>query len=213
MPASGSTIRAKAVATGRFGSTMSIEANGSAATTSKRTARDGSFCVNDRASRQTSNKFAGICLVWTELFARAAAGNPPGTVFLRETFVSLQMPGNCTGRRVFSPETHASCTEVPNMLTITPRAARVSIPISIMFRRSGEEDWLAGKVVNLSESGRAVRSDGAATRHAGRGAPVAAHAGRLASPRVSRSARRKSCEHPTSGVTAVRFDECRFLLE
>ena len=35
----------------------------------------------------------------------------------------------------------------------TQRARRIALPISIMYRRAGEEDWHPSKVVNLSESG------------------------------------------------------------
>src|SRR5437762_14263209 len=73
--------------------------------------------------------------------------------FSGETFVAVQMPGYCQGRRVSCQRPRAAMQEVFGMLTITPRAARVSIPMAIMYRRAGEEDWLSGKVVNLSESG------------------------------------------------------------
>jgi len=34
-----------------------------------------------------------------------------------------------------------------------PRAERVSFPIPILYRRSGDEDWFPSKVMNLSDSG------------------------------------------------------------
>lgn len=98
------------------------------------------------------------------------------------------------------------------MLTITPRAARISIPIPIMFRRTGEEDWLAGKVVNLSESGVLF---GPTELVPGTMVEV------LLSPPVqvgSLTTGKQVCAAEVVratdvGATAVRFDECRFLLE
>ena len=98
------------------------------------------------------------------------------------------------------------------MLTITPRAARVSIPMSIMFRRSGDEDWLSGKVVNLSESGVLF---GPTELTPGTSIEV------LLSPPIqvgSLATGKQVCAAEVVrasdiGVAAVRFDECRFLLE
>ena len=98
------------------------------------------------------------------------------------------------------------------LMTITPRAARVSMPIPIMFRRSGDEDWLAGKVVNLSESGVLF---GPTELRPGTQVEV------LLSPPVqvgTFATGRQVCAAEVVratdvGVTAVRFDECRFLLE
>lgn len=39
------------------------------------------------------------------------------------------------------------------MLTIIPRADRVALPMPIMYRRTGEEDWFPSRVLNISESG------------------------------------------------------------
>jgi hypothetical protein len=98
------------------------------------------------------------------------------------------------------------------MLTITPRAARLSIPMSIMYRRSGEEDWLSGKVVNLSESGVLF---GPTELQPGASVEV------LLSPPIqvgSLATGKQVCAAEVVrasdiGATAVRFDECRFLLE
>jgi hypothetical protein len=98
------------------------------------------------------------------------------------------------------------------MLTITPRASRVALPIPIMFRRSGEEEWLAGRVVNLSESGVLF-------------GPTELSPGTMVE--VLLSAPVQVGSFPTGkqvcaaevvratdvGATAVRFEECRFLLE
>jgi len=98
------------------------------------------------------------------------------------------------------------------MLTITPRAARVSMNLPIMFRRAGDEEWLAGKVVNLSESGVLF---GPTELRPGTQVEV------LLSPPVqvgSFATGKQVCvaevvRASEVGTTAVRFDECRFLLE
>jgi hypothetical protein len=102
--------------------------------------------------------------------------------------------------------------EVQNMLTITPRAARVSIPMSIMYRRTGDEDWLFCKVVNLSESGVLFGPTGL---QPGTSIEV------LLSPPIqigSLAIGKQVCAAEVvrasdMGVAAVRFEECRFLLE
>ena len=98
------------------------------------------------------------------------------------------------------------------MLTITPRAARVSVPMSIMYRRSGEEDWLFCKVVNLSESGMLF---GPAALQPGTSVEL------LLSPPIqvgSLATGKQVCAAEVvrasdMGEAAVRFEECRFLLE
>ena len=35
----------------------------------------------------------------------------------------------------------------------SPRAERLAFPISIMYRRRGDEDWFPSRVMNLSDSG------------------------------------------------------------
>ena len=98
------------------------------------------------------------------------------------------------------------------MLTITPGRRASRCRFSIMFRRSGEEDWLAGKVVNLSESGVLFGPTELRPGTHGRGAAVAARAGgRLRHGQAG--LRGRSRAGLGRGVTAVRFDECRFLLE
>jgi PilZ domain len=112
----------------------------------------------------------------------------------------------------YAPVSGLGRRKVQTMLTITPRAARVSMPIPIMFRRTGEEDWLAGKVVNLSESGVLFGPTELAP-----GTMVEV----LLSPPVqvgSLTTGKQVCAAEVVrasdiGATAVRFDECRFLLE
>ena len=98
------------------------------------------------------------------------------------------------------------------MLTITPRAARVSIPFPIMYRRAGDEDWLSGRVVNLSESGVLF---GPTELQPGASVEV------LLSPPIqvgSLATGKQVCAAEVVrasdiGAAAVRFEECRFLLE
>jgi len=98
------------------------------------------------------------------------------------------------------------------MLTITPRARRVAIPMPIRFRRTGEEEWLSGKVVNLSETGVLF---GPTELTPGTAVEV------LLSPPIqvgSLAIGKQVCAAEVVraselGVAAVRFDECRFLLE
>jgi hypothetical protein len=102
--------------------------------------------------------------------------------------------------------------EVQKMLTITPRAARVSVPMSIMYRRAGDEDWLFGKVVNLSESGMLFRP---AALQPGTSVEVllslSIQVGSLATGKQVCAA--EVVRASEMGEAAVRFDECRFLLE
>ena len=98
------------------------------------------------------------------------------------------------------------------MLTITPRATRVAMPIPIMFRRTGEEEWLAGRVVNLSESGvlfGPAELRPGATVEVLLSAPV--QVGAFATGKQVCAA--EVVRATGMGVAAVRFDECRFLLE
>ena len=39
------------------------------------------------------------------------------------------------------------------MVTVIPRADRISFPIPLMYRRAGETDWFQSRVLNLSDSG------------------------------------------------------------
>lgn len=98
------------------------------------------------------------------------------------------------------------------MLAITPRAARISIPFAILYRRMGDEDWLSGKVVNLSESGVLF---GPTELEPGTSIEV------LLSPPIqvgSLATGKQVCAAEVVrasdiGAAAVRFEECRFLLE
>jgi hypothetical protein len=98
------------------------------------------------------------------------------------------------------------------MWTIRPRAERVAVPIPILYRRAGDDDWMNAKVVNLSESGVLFGPTGL---EAGSAVEV------MLSPPAhiaSLAAGKQVCQGAVVRVTGVgtaaaRFDECRFILE
>jgi hypothetical protein len=99
------------------------------------------------------------------------------------------------------------------MLTVmSPRANRVALGIPIMYHRPGDDQWFHAKVVNLSESGVLF-----APSELEPGTPVEIilsppmQVGALASGKqvcVAQVVRTTEAH-----AVAVRFDECRFLLE
>jgi hypothetical protein len=99
-----------------------------------------------------------------------------------------------------------------NSMIYVPRARRVSLPLSIMYRRAGEENWHPGKVVNLSESGVLF---GPTELTPGTAVEV------ILSPPMqvgSLPTGKQVCSaevvRATEGrAVAARFEECRFLLE
>jgi hypothetical protein len=98
------------------------------------------------------------------------------------------------------------------MWTIQPRAERVAVPISILYRRPGDDDWTNAKVVNLSESGVLFGPTGLE--------PGSAVEVMLSPPAhiASLATGRQVCQGAVVRVTGVgtaaaRFDECRFILE
>jgi hypothetical protein len=98
------------------------------------------------------------------------------------------------------------------MLTILPRAARVTISIPIRYRRADEDRWSSGHVLNISESGVLF---GPADLSPGTSIEV------VLSPPVpigSMPPGRQVCvaevvRATPGGSVAARFEECRFLLE
>jgi hypothetical protein len=98
------------------------------------------------------------------------------------------------------------------MQTETPRAPRLTLTVPITYRKVGDQAWLHGRVVNVSESGVMF---GPAAVEAGQSIevifstpiPIASIApGKLfCTGHVVRTA--------ASGVAAAHFEECRFLLE
>jgi hypothetical protein len=93
-----------------------------------------------------------------------------------------------------------------------PRARRVSLPISILYRRVGEEDWHPSRVVNLSESGVLFGPSELIP-----GTPVEVilsppmQVGSLPTGKQVCSA--EVVRATEVGAVAARFEECRFLLE
>lgn len=93
-----------------------------------------------------------------------------------------------------------------------PRAKRLLLSVPITYRAAGDEAWLQGRIVNVSESGVMF-------------APAAVEAGQSIEvifstpvPIASIAPGRLICvgkvvrTGPT-GIAAARFEECRFLLE
>jgi hypothetical protein len=98
------------------------------------------------------------------------------------------------------------------MLTIVPRADRVALPMPIMYRRTGEEDWFPSRVLNISETGVLF---GPTELEPGTAVEVIlsppVQVGKLAAGRQVCSA--DVIRATGVGAVAVRFDECRFLLD
>jgi PilZ domain len=98
------------------------------------------------------------------------------------------------------------------MMPYLQRAERVSLPITIMYRRTGEELWYPSRVVNLSESGVLFGPTELTP-----GTPVEV----MLSPPIqvgSLPTGKQVCSAEVVratevGVVAARFEECRFLLE
>ncbi len=97
------------------------------------------------------------------------------------------------------------------LTTSVPRARRVSLPISVMYRRTGDDLWFSGKIVNLSESGVLF---GPAELPAGASVEVLLSppipVGRLAPGRQICAGK---VVRTTHAGAAVRFDESWFLLD
>jgi hypothetical protein len=95
---------------------------------------------------------------------------------------------------------------------IVPRAERVLLPIPIFYRRTHDAEWVPAKVVNLSESGVLF---GPTELEAGAAVEV------ILSPPIqvgTLATGKQVCvgevvrTHEVGGV-AVRFEDCRFLLD
>jgi hypothetical protein len=93
-----------------------------------------------------------------------------------------------------------------------PRAPRVNVPIPILYRRKNDDHWFQARVVNLSDSGVLF---GPTELEAG--APIEVilspptPVGRFATgAQVCAAAVVRLTD---IGVVAVRFEECRFVLD
>ena len=93
-----------------------------------------------------------------------------------------------------------------------PRAERVALKIPIAYYQTGDEQWFQAKVVNVSESGMLFGPSELSP-----GMPVEV----MFSPPMQIGAlapgkqvcRGEVVRATPMSVVAVRFDECRFLLE
>jgi len=98
------------------------------------------------------------------------------------------------------------------MLTSSPRADRLAIPIPITYRRAGDDHWFASRVVNISETGVLFRPADLAV-----GTPIEV----IVSPPIALGAMapgKQVCDGEVvrtteAGAAAARFDGCRFVLE
>jgi hypothetical protein len=98
------------------------------------------------------------------------------------------------------------------MVTMVPRAERVDLPVSIMYRRAGEDYWFHSRILNVSESGVLF---GPTELAPGTSVEVILsfplQVGALAPGKqvcVARVVRTTGV-----GTVAARFAECRFLLD
>lgn len=102
--------------------------------------------------------------------------------------------------------------QVRPMLNVIPRAWRVALTVPIRYRTAGEERWLESRMLNVSESGMLfgpTRLEPGARLEVIFSAPVDI---------APFGAGKVFCVGETvritqSGAAAVRFEECRFLLE
>lgn len=104
------------------------------------------------------------------------------------------------------------CGPNMNAMMYTQRARRVALPITIMYRRVGEDWWHLSKVVNLSESGVLF---GPTELTPGTEVEVILsppmQVGSLPTGKQLCSA--EVVRATEVGAVAARFEECRFLLE
>jgi hypothetical protein len=97
------------------------------------------------------------------------------------------------------------------MLTETPRARRLPLPVPINYRSAGEDAWLQGRILNISESGVMFAP---AELEVGQAIEVI-----LSTPIPIQSiapgrlvCMAKVVRIAADGTAAAQFDECRFLL-
>jgi hypothetical protein len=93
-----------------------------------------------------------------------------------------------------------------------PRADRVALGMTILYHRSGDDHWFQARVVNLSESGVLF---GPSELEAGTPVEVILsppiQVGTLATGKQLCAA--EVVRTTETHAVAVRFDECRFLLD
>jgi hypothetical protein len=98
------------------------------------------------------------------------------------------------------------------MITLVPRAERVTLPIPIMYRRSSDDEWFQSRVVNLSASGVLF---GPSELEPGASVEIIlsppAGVGMIASGKQVCVA--EVVRATEVGSVAARFEQCRFLLE
>jgi hypothetical protein len=94
----------------------------------------------------------------------------------------------------------------------TPRAKRVSIQVPITYRSTGDDAWLQGRILNLSESGVMFAP---AVLEVGQSIEVIFSTPTLVASFASGKivCVGKVVRTTPAGDAAAQFEECRFLLE
>jgi hypothetical protein len=94
----------------------------------------------------------------------------------------------------------------------TPRAKRVSLPVPITYRSAGDDTWVQGRILNLSESGVMFAP---AALEVGQSIEVIfstpASVASFASGKILCVG--KVVRTTPAGDAAAQFEECRFLLD
>jgi len=86
------------------------------------------------------------------------------------------------------------------------------VPIPITYRIPGDDHWIKSRVLNISESGVLFGPTTLSPRHAGRGDVFSSTRHRkLGSGKQVCAA--EVVRTTAAGEAAVRFEECRFLLD
>jgi hypothetical protein len=98
------------------------------------------------------------------------------------------------------------------MSTLPPRSERLAMPIPLTYRLPGDDRWTSSRVQNISDSGVLF---GPTTLRPGTAVEVMFSAptdiGKLGSGRQVCAA--EVVRTTDTGDAAVRFEECRFLLD
>jgi hypothetical protein len=98
------------------------------------------------------------------------------------------------------------------MSTLPPRSERLAMPIALTYRLPGDDRWTSSRVQNISDSGVLF---GPTTLRPGTAVEVMfstpTDIGKLGSGRQVCAA--EVVRTTVTGDAAVRFEECRFLLD
>jgi PilZ domain len=161
-----------------------------------------------------------------------AARHTTGEEFVQLSCLQSETPATAAGRFLFGGEgdwnpPRYCCSDIPGegccvvatnwskcgrMQTETPRAQRLLISVPMTYRTPGDDEWLSGRVRNISESGVMFAP---ADLHIGQNievilsTPIPIQS--IAPGRLFFSA--KVVRTGPDSTAAAHFDECRYLLE